>query len=52
MLLMDAQTSGGLLMCCDPDRVPGMLTDLAGKGFGSAAVVGEVVERAKTALWC
>jgi selenide,water dikinase len=43
MLMMDAQTSGGLLMCCDPAQVPDMLRDLSDNGFGKSSVIGEVV---------
>jgi selenide,water dikinase len=43
MLMMDAQTSGGLLMCCDPANVSEMLQDLAGAGYPKSAVIGEVV---------
>jgi selenide,water dikinase len=44
MLLMDAQTSGGLLICCDPARVADMLGDLILAGYGRSAVVGEVIQ--------
>ncbi len=43
MLMMDAQTSGGLLMCCDPGQAESMLAELAEAGFGRSAVVGEVL---------
>jgi selenide,water dikinase len=43
MLIMDAQTSGGLLICCDPGQVMAMLTDLAEAGYLRSAVVGEVL---------
>ncbi|MDH3269838.1 MAG: selenide, water dikinase SelD [Gemmatimonadota bacterium] len=41
-LLADAQTSGGLLMCVAPERLDGLLADLAGKA-PAAAVIGRVV---------
>ena len=44
MLAMDAQTSGGLLICCDPVKAPEMLADLAGLGYGRSMIVGEVRE--------
>jgi len=43
MLVMDAQTSGGLLICCDPGQVSDMLSDLADAGYQRSAVVGEVL---------
>ncbi len=43
MLVMDAQTSGGLLMCCDPANVTKMLAELAEAGYLRSAVIGEVV---------
>ncbi len=42
MLLMDAQTSGGLLICCDRQQVTAMLQDLTAAGYLSSVVVGEV----------
>jgi selenide,water dikinase len=44
MLVMDAQTSGGLMICCDPGRVEEMLRDLSEAGYARSAVVGEVSE--------
>lgn len=43
ILLADAQTSGGLLMCVAPDRLTALLTDLEGD-TPSASVIGEVVQ--------
>ena len=43
MLVMDAQTSGGLLICCDPDHVRDILLELAESGFMRSSVVGEVL---------
>jgi len=45
MLMMDAQTSGGLLMCCSADRVPEMLGELRECGFGRSAVIGAVLNQ-------
>ncbi|HOP04774.1 MAG TPA: selenide, water dikinase SelD [Tenuifilaceae bacterium] len=42
MLLLDAQTSGGLLICCQQQNVNDMLTDLKNEGFPRSAVVGSV----------
>jgi len=43
MLMMDAQTSGGLLICCDPGQVKDMLTELVVAGYPESAVVGKIV---------
>jgi len=43
LLLADAQTSGGLLLCVDPDRAESLLEDLRDAGLG-AAVIGRLVE--------
>ena len=43
VLLADAQTSGGLLMCVPPDALDALLDDLDGRS-PVAAVIGEVVE--------
>ncbi len=50
MLVMDAQTSGGLLLCCQAAQVKAILDDLMNVGFGHAAVVGEVMEKTAKAL--
>jgi len=41
-LLTDPQTSGGLLVSCDPDSVDAVLRLFRDGGFGQAAVVGRV----------
>lgn len=41
-LLTDPQTSGGLLVSCDPASVDEVLTLFAREGFGEAAVIGRV----------
>ncbi len=41
-LLTDPQTSGGLLVSCDPAAVADVLAVFKRHGFGSAAVVGQV----------
>jgi len=43
VLLADAQTSGGLLMCVPPEALDALLDDLDGRS-PVAAVIGEVVE--------
>ncbi len=42
MLLTDPQTSGGLLVSCDPAAVEAVLALFAREGFGDAAVIGEM----------
>jgi len=44
MLMMDAQTSGGLLMCCDERNAAFMLDDLKLAGYVHSAIVGTVEE--------
>lgn len=41
-LLTDPQTSGGLLVSCEPEAVDAVLAIFANHGFGAAAVVGRV----------
>ncbi len=43
MLLTDPQTSGGLLVSCDPASVDEVLALFAREGFGDAAVIGRMV---------
>jgi len=45
MLLLDAQTSGGLLICCQKDSVEQMKKDLIDAGYIATAVIGEVVKK-------
>ena len=42
-VLTDPQTSGGLLVACDPKGVDKVLEIFRADGFESAAVVGEMV---------
>lgn len=44
MLMMDAQTSGGLLMCCDEINANFILDDLKSAGHTHSAVIGAVIE--------
>ncbi|MGJ7915415.1 selenide, water dikinase SelD [Massilia sp. LXY-6] len=46
VLLTDPQTSGGLLVSCDPDSVDEVLALFAREGFGEAAVIGQMAEGA------
>jgi selenide,water dikinase len=46
VLLSDPQTSGGLLVACDPGSVDEVLALFAREGFGDAAVIGLMVEGA------
>ncbi len=41
-LLTDPQTSGGLLVACDPASVDAVLKIFADEGFGQAKVIGEI----------
>ena len=41
-LLTDPQTSGGLLVACDPASVDEVLAIFRAEGFGSATVIGEI----------
>jgi selenide,water dikinase len=45
-LLTDPQTSGGLLVACDPDELPAVQAILARLGFSQAAVIGRMIEGA------
>jgi len=45
-LLTDPQTSGGLLLACDPAAVEQVLALFRQQGFADAAVIGEMVEGA------
>jgi len=46
VLLTDPQTSGGLLVSCDPGSVDEVLALFAREGFGEAAVIGRMQEGA------
>jgi len=45
LLLCDAQTSGGLLIVCPPEKSERLLSRLHATGIAAAAIIGEVVER-------
>jgi selenide, water dikinase len=42
MLLVDAQTSGGLLLSCPPDQASAIVRELQDCGYPSTAVIGEI----------
>jgi len=44
ILLFDAQTSGGLLMCVDPSKANHIISELKDSGYTHSAIIGEVVE--------
>jgi selenide, water dikinase len=46
MIMFDAQTSGGLLMCCREHSVKAILNDLRESGYENAAIIGEVIKKA------
>jgi selenide,water dikinase len=41
-LITDPQTSGGLLVCCDPKAESAVLAEFAARGFADARVIGEL----------
>jgi selenide, water dikinase len=43
MFLNDAQTSGGLLICCKPNQAEQMVTELVSAGYTNTAIIGEVL---------
>jgi selenide,water dikinase len=45
LVLCDAQTSGGLLLSVSPEKAPRLMTALAQRGIGEAAIVGEITAR-------
>ena len=45
LVLCDAQTSGGLLICVPPGKLSELTDSLASKGVTTAAVIGEMAER-------
>ena len=45
MLLMDAQTSGGLLICCKAADIENVVKELIDAGYETTAVVGEALHK-------
>ncbi len=43
MLLLDAQTSGGILMCCPREKEEAVLGELRRNGYSRSEVIGEVL---------
>jgi len=50
MLMMDAQTSGGLLICCPAEKTDAMIQDLKESGYETTAVIGEITNPGKSPL--
>jgi selenide,water dikinase len=45
MLLLDAQTSGGMLICCHLDSIEKMTKELIDAGYSATTVIGEVITK-------
>jgi len=43
-ILTDPQTSGGLLIACDPNQAPTLLQTIVGAGYPAARIIGTVDE--------
>lgn len=48
MMMMDAQTSGGLLMCVKEDKAKDLLKDLQDTGYKQSSIIGVVKEKQKS----
>ncbi|MEZ5194878.1 MAG: AIR synthase-related protein [Bacteroidales bacterium] len=51
MLVLDAQTSGGLLMAVKPKDVDGVIDELKHLGYPKGCIVGEVLDRNKKSVY-
>lgn len=51
ILLFDAQTSGGLLMCVDESKANDTLNKLKGAGYPASAIIGEVLPKKDKPLY-
>jgi selenide,water dikinase len=51
MICMDAQTSGGLLMCVSPQISEDVLSELHKAGLAQSAVIGRVTEKREKYLY-
>lgn len=45
MLLLDAQTSGGLMICCPESKINNIVQELVRSGYEKTAVIGEVIKK-------
>ena len=43
ILLNDAQTSGGLLMCVNPTKSNKLIEELTSKGISTVSIIGEIL---------
>ncbi len=50
MLMTDAQTSGGLLMCCKKEDVDNILHELKDAGYVYSSIIGRVTEKTEKSL--
>jgi len=50
ILMHDAQTSGGLLICCHQALVADLLAELKTAGYSASAVIGHVISASQTSL--
>lgn len=51
MLLLDAQTSGGLLMSCNKNIENKVVADLKKSGYSNTAVIGNVIEKQEKSMY-
>jgi selenide, water dikinase len=51
MLLVDAQTSGGLLICSPPEAVEKIKKELIDKGYEQTSIIGEVIDKADNSVY-
>ncbi len=51
MLVVDAQTSGGMLIAVPAGKAPNMLAELQAAGYPRSAVIGEVMQRKENFLF-
>lgn len=51
MLLCDAQTSGGLLICSDPEKSAALVDALRAEGIPHAKIIGEVIKSGKPKIY-
>ncbi len=50
MIMADAQTSGGLLICCPAEKSDAVLQELLENGFENAAIIGVVIDKERFSL--